>query len=99
MSITLLGMVAGALTSCSFIPQAYKVIKTKRTEDISIPMYTLCTIGVFTWILYGILINDLAILLTNIVTFIPTLIILILTVKYHVQNKRILLSVEKNKNQ
>ena len=62
-------------------------------------MYTLCTIGVFTWILYGILINDLAILLTNIVTFIPTLIILILTVKYHVQNKRILLSVEKNKNQ
>jgi MtN3 and saliva related transmembrane protein len=92
MSITLLGILAGALTSCAFIPQAYKVIKTKRTEDISIPMYTLCTIGVFIWILYGIFINDLAILLTNIVTFIPTLIILILTVKYHFQNKRTLFS-------
>ncbi|WP_416825213.1 SemiSWEET family sugar transporter [Ectobacillus polymachus] len=47
MSITLLGVVAGILTSCSFIPQAYKVIKTKRTHDISIPMYCLCTLGVF----------------------------------------------------
>ena len=47
MSITLLGVIAGLLTSCSFIPQAYKVIKTKRTHDISLPMYSLCTIGVY----------------------------------------------------
>lgn len=95
MSITLLGILAGALTSCSFIPQAYQVIKTKRTEGISIPMYTLFTIGVFIWILYGILIHDLAIILTNIVTFIPALIILILTLKYHLLNKRMLSNVDK----
>ncbi|MBS4191964.1 SemiSWEET transporter [Bacillus sp. FJAT-49705] len=87
MSITLLGVIAGIFTSCSFIPQAYKVIKTKRTSDISIPMYCLCTVGVFLWIIYGLLIKDIAVLLTNIVTFIPTVIILILTVKYHVQTK------------
>ena len=44
MSITLLGVFAWLLTSCSFIPQAYKVIKTKRTQDISLPMYSLLTI-------------------------------------------------------
>ena len=87
MSITLLGILAGALTSSSFIPQAYRIIKTKRTEGISIPMYTLFTIGVFIWLIYGILMHDLAVILTNIVTFIPALIILILTVKYH--HKRI----------
>ena len=81
MSITMLGVFAGLLTSCSFIPQAYKVIKTKRTQDISIPMYSLCTVGVLIWIIYGLLINDLAVLLTNIVTFVPTLIILVITIR------------------
>lgn len=90
MSITFLGILAGALTSSSFIPQAYQIIRTKRTDGISIPMYTLFTIGIFIWIIYGILMHDLAILLTNIVTFIPALIILILTVKYHLLNKRVL---------
>ena len=88
MSITLLGVFAGLLTSCSFIPQAYKVIKTNRTQDISLPMYSLCTIGVFIWIIYGLMINDLAVLLTNIITFVPTCIILILTLKNHIQNKQ-----------
>ena len=88
MSITLLGIFAGLLTSTSFIPQAYKVIKTKRTQDISLPMYSLCTIGVFIWIIYGLMINDLAVLLTNIITFVPTLIILILTLHNQIKNKR-----------
>jgi MtN3 and saliva related transmembrane protein len=82
MSMTLLGVVAGILTSSSFIPQAYKVIKTKRTHDISIPMYCLCTVGVFLWIVYGLMIKDIAVLLTNVVTFVPTVMILILTCKY-----------------
>ena len=89
MSITLLGVFAGLLTSCSFIPQAYKVIKTNRTQDISLPMYSLCTVGLFVWIIYGLMINDLAILLTNIITFVPTLIILVLTLKNLRQNKQI----------
>ena len=88
MSITYLGILAGILTSCSFFPQAYKVIKTKRTQDISIPMYTLCTLGVLIWIIYGIMIKDIAVLFTNFVTFVPTLIILILTVRNHLEEKR-----------
>jgi len=86
-SITLLGVVAGILTSCSFIPQAYKIIKTKRTHDISIPMYCLCTLGVFLWMVYGLVIKDIAVLLTNVVTFIPTVIILTLTLKYKGHSK------------
>ena len=97
MSITLIGILAGALTSCSFIPQAYLVIKTKSTEGISIPMYSLFTIGVFIWIVYGFLLNDLAIILTNIVTFVPAVIILTLTVKFQLQKKRMLSSAETEK--
>lgn len=88
MTITLLGVFAGLLTSCSFIPQAYKVIKTKRTQDISLPMYSLCTIGVLIWIIYGILIKDIAIILTNVITFVPTFIILILTIKGQIGIKK-----------
>lgn len=90
MSITILGMIAGVLTSCAFIPQAYKVIQTKRTQDISIPMYSIFTFGVFFWIIYGLMIKDMAILLTNIVTFIPALIILILTVKNLLGQKKLI---------
>jgi MtN3 and saliva related transmembrane protein len=88
MSITILGIFAGLLTSCSFIPQAYKVIKTKRTQDISIPMYSLCTVGVVIWIIYGLMINDFAIMLTNIVTFVPTLIILVITINNQMKIKQ-----------
>ncbi|MGM7683368.1 SemiSWEET transporter [Cytobacillus sp. Hm23] len=81
MSITYLGILAGILTSCAFIPQAIKVLLTNRTQDISILMYSSFTLGVFIWAIYGFIIGDLAIILTNIVTFIPAVLILVLTVK------------------
>ena len=37
--------------------------------------------------MYGMLIQDIAIILTNAITFVPTLIILIITVKDQVQTK------------
>ncbi|MCK1976811.1 SemiSWEET transporter [Jeotgalicoccus huakuii] len=95
MSITLLGILAGVLTSSAFIPQAFKVIKTQRTQDISIPMYSLSTTGVLVWVIYGILIGDLAIFLTNVVTFIPAVIILIVSIRnYRVEKSEKKIVVE-----
>ena len=36
-----LGYIAGFLTATSFVPQAYKVFKTGKTNDLSLGMYTL----------------------------------------------------------
>lgn len=80
--ITLLGLGAATCTTISVLPQAIKTIKTKHTKDLSLSMYTILTIGVFLWFLYGIFIKDLPVILANAITFIFTATILILIIKY-----------------
>jgi len=79
-TIQILGLFAAALTTISFFPQAYKVIKSRNTQSISLFMYVILVIGVILWLSYGIVKNDLPIILANIVTLIPTLVILFLKV-------------------
>ncbi|MBP0016931.1 MAG: SemiSWEET family sugar transporter [Cyanobacteria bacterium SBLK] len=66
--VTFIGLVAGSLTTVSFVPQVVKTWKSKSTKDISLGMFiTFCT-GVFLWIAYGFLEEDIPVILTNIVT-------------------------------
>lgn len=56
MSLTeMIGFAAAALTSLSFVPQAYLVIRTRRTSGISLLMYSFFVLGVSLWLTYGIL--------------------------------------------
>lgn len=43
----MIGTIAAILTTLSFLPQAYQVIKTKDTSGISLGMYTMFVLGVF----------------------------------------------------
>ena len=72
----IVGYLAAFLTTLSFLPQALRVIQTKRTRDISRNMYILLCLGIFFWLIYGIIKNDLPIILANLVTFIFSTIIL-----------------------
>ncbi|MCI5081267.1 MAG: SemiSWEET transporter [Saprospiraceae bacterium] len=63
-----IGLVAGLLTTISFIPQVYRTWKTRSAEDLSLGMFLLFTTGVVLWLIYGFIINDLPIILANIVT-------------------------------
>lgn len=80
--IQIIGITAAVLTTTSFLPQAIKAIKTKDTKGISLTMYSLFFLGVTLWLTYGILVNDLPIILANGVTFILAGTILILKLKY-----------------
>ena len=80
--IQIIGIAAAVLTTTSFLPQAIKAIKTKDTKGISLTMYSLFFLGVTLWLTYGILVNDLPIILANGVTFILAGTILILKLKY-----------------
>jgi len=72
MTITtqIIGYVAATLTTASFLPQAILTIKTKDTESLSLGMYSLFTLGVFCWLIYGITISDKAIIFANSITFV-----------------------------
>ena len=43
----MIGIIAAFLTTLSFIPQAWQVIKTKDTSGISLGMYAMFVAGVF----------------------------------------------------
>lgn len=63
-----IGLIAACLTTFSFLPQAFKVIRTQSTGDLSPLMYASFVTGVLLWLVYGILRQDLAIILANAVT-------------------------------
>ncbi|MGA9327061.1 MAG: SemiSWEET transporter [Salegentibacter sp.] len=56
---------AGICTTVSVLPQIRKAWKTKEVEDVSPGMFGILMLGVFLWVIYGILKNDLPIIATN----------------------------------
>lgn len=63
-----LGIFAALLTTASFLPQAILVIKTGKTDGISLTMYAMFTVGVSAWLAYGILIGSFPVILANAIT-------------------------------
>ncbi|MGR9116381.1 MAG: SemiSWEET transporter [Gammaproteobacteria bacterium] len=64
----MIGYFAATLTTISFLPQAILTIKTKDTESLSLSMYSMFTIGVLFWLIYGIYRSDSAIIFANAIT-------------------------------
>ncbi|WP_018997643.1 SemiSWEET transporter [Hirschia maritima] len=68
-SIEYLGFLAAILTTGSFLPQALMTLRTKNTDGISLTMYSLFTIGVAFWFIYGILLSSWSLIIANSITF------------------------------
>jgi MtN3 and saliva related transmembrane protein len=81
-SPTTIGLVAGTLTSLAAIPQVIKTLKTRHVRDISIWQPLLLSIGVALWMFYGILINDLPLIVANITPLICNLLLTGMKVYY-----------------
>jgi MtN3 and saliva related transmembrane protein len=81
-NIAILGLVAGALTTISAIPQALKAFKTKKTTDLSLGMYILVTAGIILWLVYGLIIKDIPLIAANVVTLALNIFILLLKIRY-----------------
>lgn len=62
---TTIGIVAGILTSISMVPQLSKVLKEKDVENLSPVMIGILLAGVSLWVVYGILLTDWPIILSN----------------------------------
>ena len=59
------GYGAAFLTTVAFIPQTLKSWSTRDLSGISLSMYSLFTLGVGLWMLYGIFIGSWPIILAN----------------------------------
>ena len=81
MKTEVVGMIAGAFTTFCFIPQVWKTIKTSHTQGISLIYFVFINIGIALWLVYGILNQDLPIILANIFSLIFAFIILCFKIK------------------
>jgi MtN3 and saliva related transmembrane protein len=80
--IDLLGYVAAVGTTGAFVPQVYKVYKTKKTEDLSLSTFLLFCIGIVLWTIYGFYIQSLPVILANSITFALAFYILLMKIRY-----------------
>ncbi|MDB9468274.1 SemiSWEET family sugar transporter [Dolichospermum circinale] len=80
--ITILGLVAGVLTTVAFLPQMFQIWLTKSAKDVSFVMLIIFMSGLCLWLIYGIIIGALPIIIANGVTLFFNLIILWLKIKY-----------------
>jgi MtN3 and saliva related transmembrane protein len=81
-SITIIGLLAASFTTIAFIPQVLQIVKTRNTNGISLVMYIIFTIGIFCWLIYGILLNDFPIIAANAVTLILASVIVFFKIKH-----------------
>lgn len=73
---------AAALTTAAFIPQVIKMWRTKKTEDVSLLMLIVFATGILLWLIYGVILNDLPIMLANSATIVLVMILLFFKLKY-----------------
>jgi MtN3 and saliva related transmembrane protein len=84
---SLIGSCAAILTTAAFVPQAIQSYKTRDLSGISLPMYTIFTLGVAMWLVYGLLQYDWPLILANAVTLCLSAMILVLKAKQTIKDK------------
>ena len=85
MSIELIGMIAGVLTTCAFVPQVVKTVRSRSTGDLSWLWLVMMAAGVFLWMVYGYFIASPSVFIANIFTLLCLL--ALLYVKVSVQRQ------------
>ena len=81
-----IGYVAAALTTASFIPQAWLTFRSRDVSGISLGMYSLFTLGIALWLGYGLMLGAWPIVIANTITFVLAAAILVM--KLVMQDKR-----------
>jgi MtN3 and saliva related transmembrane protein len=80
-AVTMLGLLAGALTTVAFVPQVVKTWRTRSTHDISLWMFSILVAGIIAWLVYGAIIGDLPLIAANAVTLLLAGAILIFKIR------------------
>lgn len=81
----IIGILAGVFTTVAAVPQIFRAWKTKKVDDVSPKMFLVLTIGVLLWTLYGIMKQDAPIIITNGISTLLNITMLVLILKFKKQ--------------
>lgn len=79
----IIGYIAAFLTVITGIPQLLKIIRTKKSNDVSLPSFVILFIAQMLWIIYGFYRLDVQIIITNIISGFITLNIIYISLYYN----------------
>jgi MtN3 and saliva related transmembrane protein len=77
-AITTIGVLAAICSTASFAPQAWKIIKSRETKDISTAMYILTVTGFGLWTAFGIALAQWPLVASNVICFFLSFFILVM---------------------
>jgi MtN3 and saliva related transmembrane protein len=77
-----IGSLAACLTTASFVPQVWLSFKTRDVSGVSLSMYSVFTVGVALWLVYGLLLGAWPVVIANVITLVLALLILGMKLKY-----------------
>ena len=80
--LDILGLAASVFTTSSQIPQVIRTYKTRDVSGISLSTYVIITIGLLLWLTYGIIKNDLPLIVANSTMVILTIAIAIMKIAF-----------------
>ncbi len=81
-TIQLLGLIAGACTTIAFLPQVLKTWKSRSAKDLSLSMFSIFSLGVALWLVYGFMVQDIPVIAANLVTLLLASTLLVFKLKY-----------------
>jgi MtN3 and saliva related transmembrane protein len=81
-TVEVVGYIAAVLTTASFVPQAWKTFRTKDVSGISLGMYSMFTVGISLWLVYGLMLGAWPIVVANAVTISLACTILAMKIRY-----------------
>ncbi len=76
------GFGGAVLTTLSFLPQAWLSFKTRDVSGVSLGMYSVFTVGVALWLVYGVMLGAWPIVLANAITLGLAITILVMKLRY-----------------
>ena len=79
---TMIGIGAGVCTGVSLLPQLIKIIREKKADDLSLFYLLILLTGLILWVWYGIRKTDAPIIVTNVVSLILNVVIIIMSRRY-----------------
>ncbi len=80
--VKITGLVAGIITTTSFLPQVIKTWKSKSAKDLSLGMFLIYCTGIILWLAYGILLNDLPLIVANAFTLVLSSLLLVFKLRF-----------------
>ena len=66
-AVTVVSLFAATLSMVSYVPQAWSIIRSRSTDGISLKMYLITVAGFITWLIYGVLMRQPAIIVQNVI--------------------------------